>query len=254
MKYNNTKMFKVINIIFIFIFLYACGQDNAPNKIKLSSLIDPEFTYTQDLFDCELNKNEFLIALEAFFSKNIKKYKDLAELENLNISILFPEQNNNITNFIISITSNNNHLGLKKFIDSIKDDSFSDVALCSFAIYQHKGINFIEQKSFNNDSFITTEILRCKFNDGYNFGTFQIAINRFLNDLRFIELPYSISYLEDSSLDNGFIWINYFYKEDYQELLLDSWINNQDSAQIKNEFSQNAACIESNKYKSFKLI
>ena len=102
MKYNNTKMFKVLNIIFIFIFLYACGQDNAPNKIKLSSLINAEFTYTQDLFDCELNKNQSLIALEAFFSKNIKKYKDLAELENLNISILFPEQNNNITNFNFS--------------------------------------------------------------------------------------------------------------------------------------------------------
>ena len=47
MKYNNIQMFKVFNIIFISIFLYACGQDNVPNKFKLSSLINAEFTYTQ---------------------------------------------------------------------------------------------------------------------------------------------------------------------------------------------------------------
>ena len=87
----------------------------------------------------------------------------------------------------------------------------------------------------HNDSLITTECLRCKFNDGYNFGTFQIAINKFLNNLRFIELPYSISYLEDSSLDNGFIWINNFYSEDYQDLLLNSWLKNEDSFEVKNE-------------------
>ena len=247
-------MFKVFNIIFMSIFLYACGQDNVPNKIKLSSLINAEFTYTQDFFECELNKNKSLIALESFFSQNLKKYKDLAEQEHLKISILFPEQNSNITNFILSVTSNNNHLGLNKFIDTIKDDSFNEVALCSFAIYQHKGINLKDQYTFNNDSFITAEILKCKFNDGYNFGTFKIAINRFLNNLRLIELPYTVSYLQDSSLDDSFIWINYFYQENYQEILLDRWINDEDSAEIKNEFFQNATCIESNKYKFFNLI
>lgn len=254
MKYNNTKMFKALNIIFIFIFLYACGQDNAPNKIKLSSLINAEFTYTQDLFDCELNKNQSLIALEAFFSKNIKKYKDLAELENLNISILFPEQNNNITSFIISVISNENPIALTKFIGMLKEDNFSNLASCSFAIYQNKGINIKQEKMADSNSFVNTEILRCRYNNGYNFGTFQIAINSFINNLRFIELPYSINYLEDNSTDNGFIWINNFYSEDYQDLLLNSWLKNEDSFEVKNEFSQNATCIESNKFKSFKLI
>ena len=103
-------------------------------------------------------------------------------------------------------------------------------------------------------SFINAEILRCKYNDTYNFGTFQISINRFINNLRTIELPYSISYLEDNSKNDSFIWINYFYTEDYEDILLKNWANKEDSAEIQNEFSTNATCIDSKKYKSYKLI
>ena len=71
--------------------------------------------------------------------KNIKKYKAFAEVENLKISILFPEQNNNITSFIISVISNENPIALTKFIGMLKEDNFSNLASCSFAIYQNKG-------------------------------------------------------------------------------------------------------------------
>ena len=110
-------MHKLLNIFLVIILLSACSKNESNNEIILSSLVKADFSYTQDLFDCTLNKNESLIGLESFFSKNIEKYKNIAELENLNISIFFPENNTNITTFIISIISNDNPLGLKKFID-----------------------------------------------------------------------------------------------------------------------------------------
>tara|TARA_Y100000022_G_scaffold193281_1_gene196354 strand:- start:247 stop:987 length:741 start_codon:yes stop_codon:yes gene_type:complete len=246
-------MHKLLNIFLVIIFLSSCSKDDFNNETKLSSLIKADFSYTQDLFECTLNENESLISLESFFSKNIEEYKNIADLENLNISILFPQNNKYITNFIISIISNNNPLGLKKFIDAVKSDAINDVASCSFAIFQHKGIN-LKEELINNNSFINAEILRCKYNDTYNFGTFQISINRFINNLRTIELPYSISYLEDNSKNDSFIWINYFYTEDYEDILLKNWANKEDSAEIQSEFSANATCIDSKKYKSYKLI
>ena len=247
-------MHKLLNIFLVIILLSACSNNDSANETKLSSLIKADFSYTQDLFDCTLNENESLISLESFFSKNIEDYKKIAQSENLNISIFFPENNANITTFIISIISNNNPLGLKKFIDAIKSDAITEVASCSFAIFQHKGINLKEELINNNNYFINAEILRCKYNDTYNFGTFQISINRFINSLRAIELPYSISYLEDNSKNDSFIWINYFYTEDYGDILLKNWANKEDSAEIQNEFSTNATCIDSKKYKSYKLI
>ena len=246
-------MHKLLNIFLVIILLSACSKNDSTNEIKLSSLVKADFSYTQDLFDCTLNENESLIGLESFFSKNIEEYEKIAQKENLNISIFFPDNNTNITTFIISIISNNNPLGLKKFIDAIKGDGMTQVASCSFAIFQHKGIN-LKEKLMNNNSFINAEILRCNYNDTYNFGTFQISINRFINNLRAIELPYSISYLEDNSKNDSFIWINYFYTEDYEDILLKNWANNEDSAEIQNEFSTNAICIDSKKYKSYKLI
>tara|TARA_B000000475_G_C15900955_1_gene408547 strand:+ start:39 stop:782 length:744 start_codon:yes stop_codon:yes gene_type:complete len=247
-------MHKFLNILLVIILFSACSNNDSTNETKLSSLIKADFSYTQDLFDCTLNKNESLISLESFFSKNIEEYKKIAELESLNISIFFPENNANISTFIISIISNNNPLGLKKFIDAIKSDAITEIASCSFAIFQNKGINLKEELINNNISFINAEILRCKYNDTYNFGTFQISINRFINNLRTVELPYSISYLEDNSKNDSFIWINYFYTEDYEDILLENWANKEESAEIQSEFSTNATCIDSKKYKSYKLI
>lgn len=247
-------MIKGLYTLIILILLSACSDRDSENEIKLSTLIEADFTYTQDLFNCSLNQNQSLISLETFFSKNISKYKTLAEEESLGLSIFFPDNNSNITNFIISIISNKNPGGIKKFIDAINEDSFDKVATCSFAIYQNRGINFQEKSTKKTDLYTNVEILNCNFNDGYNFGTFEISINKFINNLRLIKLPYSMSYLEDNSSNNGFIWINYYYTDDYEKILLENWIGNNNSMEIQNEFSENATCVESNKYKSYRLI
>lgn len=247
-------MIKGLYTLIILILLSACSDRDSENEIKLSTLIEADFTYTQDLFNCSLNQNQSLISLETFFSKNISKYNTLAEEESLGLSIFFPDNNSNITNFIISIISNKNPGGIKKFIDAINEDSFDKVATCSFAIYQNRGINFQEKSTKKTDLYTNVEILNCNFNDGYNFGTFEISINKFINNLRLIKLPYSMSYLEDNSSNNGFIWINYYYTDDYEKILLENWIGNNNSMEIQNEFSENATCVESNKYKSYRLI
>ena len=247
-------MIKVLQTLIILILLSACGNRDSENEIRLSTLIEPDYTYTQDLFNCSLNQNQSLISLETFFSKNISKYETFAEKENISLSIFFPNNNSNITNFIISIISNKNASGIKKFIDSINEDSFDKVASCSFAIYQNRGVNF--QEGFINKAGLYTnlEILNCRFNAGYNFGTFEISINKFINSLRSIELPYSMSYLEDNSSNDGFIWINYYYVDEYEKILLENWIGDTNSIEIQTEFSENATCIQSSKYKSYKLL
>lgn len=247
-------MTKVLYTLTILILLSACGVRDSESEIKLSTLIEADFTYTQDLFDCSLNQNQSLISLETFFSKNIAKYNTLAEEESLSLSIFFPDNNSNITNFIISIISNKNPGGIKKFIDAINEDSFDKVGSCSFAIYQNRGINFQENLIKKTDLYTNAEILKCNFNDGYNFGTFEISINKFINSLRLIKLPYSMSYLKDNSSNDGFIWINYYYTDEYEKILLENWIGNSNSLEIQNEFSENATCIKSSKYKSYKLI
>jgi hypothetical protein len=95
--------------------------------------------------------------------------------------------------------------------------------------------------------------LRCRFNEGYNYGTFKLSIDRFSNQIQSLKVPYSLSYVE--SKDNfDFLWINSFYEENYIETLSTRWIVLNDSDEIKDEFIANATCVDSSLYKAYKLI
>ena len=142
---------------------------------------------------------------------------------------------------------------LKKFIDEINADGIDEIADCSFAIYQNNAFDIIPKETTNSD-FNKIEILRCTYNDSYNYGTFKISIDRFVNHIQKLDIPYSLSYVEDKSLKNSFFWINTFYQKQYKDSLLASWVTNRDSIEIKDEFTENATCLDSSVYKSYDLL
>ena len=61
-------MFKHIYILISFFIITSCGNSSTETNKSLSSLIQPEFTYSQDFFDCTINSEYSLINLESFFS------------------------------------------------------------------------------------------------------------------------------------------------------------------------------------------
>ena len=65
--YNNYKMYRFLTLILITITIASCGSKDNNDEIKLSSLIQPNFTFTYDLIECELNENSSLLDLEFFF-------------------------------------------------------------------------------------------------------------------------------------------------------------------------------------------
>jgi hypothetical protein len=230
----------------------SCGSKDSNDEIKLSSLIQPNFSFTYDLIECELNKNSSLLDLEFFFSKNIDKYKAITDGK-IRLSILFPENKINVSGFIIAIKSNTDYGNLESFISQIQRDQFNDIALCKFIINQNKGFNILEYKNNSNLDYEFVEILICQYKEGYNYGSFEITINRFLNYIQKLDIPYSLNYVNKSK-NNEFIWINSFHNNDYKKILIDSWVMENEAIEIKDEFIENATCIESNIYKSYQLL
>ena len=68
-----------------------------------------------------------------------------------------------------------------------------------------------------------------------------------------LKIPYQISYLQADNNLSEFTWINNFYSENYAEEITELWINTMEAKEIKDEFLQNAQCIESNLYNSFTI-
>ena len=245
-------MYRLYTLILITTTMTSCGSKDSNDEIKLSSLIQPNFSFTYDLIECELNKNSSLLDLEFFFSKNIDKYKAITDGK-IRLSILFPENKINVSGFIIAIKSNTDYGNLESFISQIQRDQFNDIALCKFIINQNKGFNILEYKNNSNLDYEFVEILICQYKEGYNYGSFEITINRFLNYIQKLDIPYSLNYVNKSK-NNEFIWINSFHNNDYKKILIDSWVMENEAIEIKDEFIENASCIESDTFKSYHLL
>ena len=246
-----THLLKIVYFFLISVVLVACGNEKIQTK-SLNSLISPNYSFNQDFFYCDLNKNMSLLNLESFLSKFVSdNVNDFSNI--LDINILFPDKTQEVTEFIFSVRSNQNSKEVSDFVNLLDMDDFNKIASCNYAIQQLDATDLIQSESEATNDFLNVEILRCTYNPGYNFGTFRISIDRFVNAVGRLKLPYSLSYI-NLKKNNSFIWINSFNINNQEELLEKNWISDDESKAIKDEFNENATCLDSKKYKSYELI
>ena len=246
-----THLLKIVYFFLISVVLVACGNEKIQTK-SLNSLISPNYSFNQDFFYCDLNKNMSLLNLESFLSKfvsdNVNDFYNI-----LDINILFPDKTQEVTEFVFSVRSNQNSKEVSDFVNLLDMDDFNKIASCNYAIQQLDATDLIQSESEATNDFLNVEILRCTYNSGYNFGTFRISIDRFVNAVGRLKLPYSLSYI-NLKKNNSFIWINSFNINNQEEFLEKNWISDDESKAIKDEFNENATCLDSKKYKSYELI
>lgn len=246
-----THLLKIVYFFLISVVLVACGNEKIQTK-SLNSLISPNYSFNQDFFYCDLNKNMSLLNLESFLSKFVSdNVNDFSNI--LDINILFPDKTQEVTEFVFSVRSNQNLKEVSDFVNLLDMDDFNKIASCNYTIQQFDATDLIQSESEATNDFLNVEILRCTYNPGYNFGTFRISIDRFVNAVGRLKLPYSLSYI-NLKKNNSFIWINSFNINNQEELLEKNWISDDESKAIKDEFNENATCLDSKKYKSYELI
>lgn len=246
-----THLLKIVYFFLISVVLVACGNEKIQTK-SLNSLISPNYSFNQDFFYCDLNKNMSLLNLESFLSKFVSdNVNDFSNI--LDINILFPDKTQEVTEFVFSVRSNQNSKEVSDFVNLLEMDDFNKIASCNYAIQQFDATDLIQSESEATNNFLNVEILRCTYNPGYNFGTFRISIDRFVNAVGRLKLPYSLSYI-NLKKNNSFIWINSFNINNQEEFLEKNWISDDESKAIKDEFNENATCLDSKKYKSYELI
>ena len=246
-----THLLKIVYFFLISVVLVACGNEKIQTK-SLNSLISPNYSFNQDFFYCDLNKNMSLLNLESFLSKFVSdNANDFSNI--LDINILFPDKTQEVTEFVFSVRSNQNSKEVSDFVNLLYMDDFNKIASCNYAIQQFDATDLIQSESETTNDFLNVEILRCTYNPGYNFGTFRISIDRFVNAVGRLKLPYSLSYI-NLKKNNSFIWINSFNINNQEEFLEKNWISDDESKAIKDEFNENATCLDSKKYKSYELI
>ena len=81
------------------------------------------------------------------------------------------------------VTKKKKIIKTKKKKENLKDNNTDD-----------NEINKVNKIDINNPDYVS-EILRCEYNEGYNYGTFRIAIDRFALEIKSLDISYEALYL-----------------------------------------------------------
>ncbi len=233
---------------FIIIFIFSCSSE-VDKGIEANLLISPDYNFSIEFFECNLNTGYTLLNLESFLSdltRNEKsKNNDVYDLE-----VFFPKSNY-VNEFILNLKTYRNDNTYNNFINELSAKGFDEIARCKFDKNNYQGKLLIDyktkQQKYNN------EILRCNYNDGFNFGTFRVAVDRFINQIQLLNIPYDAIYIQSDDSSRSFIWINNFYSNEPANVILADWLDNAEAKDIKEEFLENAKCINADVHDVFVL-
>ena len=237
-------------ISLIVIFLTSCSSD-LNEGLEANLLISPDYQFTTQFFECKLNEGFNLISLESFLSDLVKEDSNNKTKE-YDFKIYFPKSDY-VDQFIMNLQNNSTNDAYINFLDRLSNNGFDEIASCKFDKNELKGLSLFKSGLETAKSSYTIELLRCNYNEGYNFGTFRIAVDRFANKISSLDIPYQAVYLQSESPSEDFIWINHYYLKDFSNEISTEWINNPEATDIKGEFLENAKCINAKIYDVFEI-
>ena len=231
-------------------FLFSCSK-NIDNNIEINQLITPDYNFSNYFFDCNLNDGSSLLKLESFLSGFIKN--DIFQnTSSYSLKVFFPE-NDIVDKFKISIKNYTSNDIFTDVINELSQSGFDAVASCKFNSNLFYGLSLYNYTDEQQNTSNNVEILRCSYKPGFNYGTFRISLDRLISKMNQLKMQYGIEYFQEELNSGEFIWINYFYQEDFKNNISTKWLSDPDSKEIKNEFLDNAECIDSKTYRFFQI-
>ena len=234
----------------IIIFLTSCSSD-VKDSLEANLLISPDYDFSTQFFECKLNKGFNLINLETFLSDLVKE-NSIENTEAYDFKIYFPKSEY-VDQFILTLQNYTKNDTYTKFIDNLSNMGFDEIASCKYDKNELMGVSLLISDLEIEKSSYSAELLRCIYNEGYNFGTFRIAIERFTNQINLLKIPYEALYIESNQSSEDFIWINNYYSKDFSNEISAEWSNNTETIDIKDEFTENAKCVDAKLYDVFEI-
>ena len=115
---------------------------------------------------------------------------------------------------------------------NLSNMGFDEIASCKYDKNELMGVSlFISDLEIEKSSY-SAELLRCIYNEGHNFGTFRVALDRFANQIHLLKMPYEAVYIESSQSSEDFIWIHNYYSKDYSDQISVELLNNKGAIEI----------------------
>jgi len=232
--------------------IISCSQEDDLNDIKSSSLIKPNFLSKEVRYDCIFNKDASLNRLEAFIPNFVNRINK--NIKAPNIEFLFNQQEI-VKSFTILYSAIEENFNADLVSNLLIEEGINKIANCNF----NNNESMLSARLKLNDQDLDlksfeVEILKCRFNDGFNYGTFAIEVDTFFNIVRKKNIDYFARFLQKNDSNSAFVWMNYIGSAEDKEVLYKDWLYDEDSLAIQNAFNIQAKCESSMAYKGYKVL
>ncbi len=235
--------------LIILFFLASCSNEVSDNQQNLSELMQPNQNFFISQYECSLSKNNNLNDLEKYIPKLSQLLKNYNFKYQLDFYFL-NSQDDEIINFIINVK---NEVPIDQEALSLFINSENNVFQCLQRSNNLIATSLISKTDQLNEIFYL-EILDCEFSPNSNFGTFKIVSDYFNNLLNEYDISYKADFLSSDSNSRNFYWHNFFNSAKDRDDFYVKWIDNENSIEIKELFSEQSECFSSNSYIGYKVF
>ncbi len=165
---------KIFFLIIFFICLASCQGDSKNSNLELSNFIKPEYSFKESSFKCNLVAGKTLNSVERFIPKFVSSFSEIGDGSE-ELYFLFPvTQDQTDTETFELLMKHIESISLDRLNLALAALSFDDIATCESSTVLNRSLWLTKQSI--TSSPVISEILECKYLEGFNLRTMKLVI------------------------------------------------------------------------------
>jgi len=249
-KYIESKL-KLFILLICAVYLVGCQGDSKNSNLELSNFIKPEYSFKESLLNCKLVEGKTLNSVERFIPKFVDSFAKMGKAAE-ELYFLFPIVEDEIDTQVFEVLlKHSDPISLDKLNLTLAALSFDNIATCESSSVSSRSL-WLTNKTILTSPVIS-EILDCKYLEGFNYATMKLVLEQFTNALIKNNAQVDILY-SDKELSSKFYWTNIFSSLESRQNFVESWQALEVSKEMQELLLEQSICQSSKTYRRYQIL
>ena len=249
-KYIESKL-KLFTLLICAVYLVGCQGDSKNSNLELSNFIKPEYSFKESVLNCKLIEGKTLNSVERFIPKFVDSFAKMGKAAE-ELYFLFPIVEDEIDTQVFEVLlKHSDPISLDKLNLTLAALSFDNIATCESSSVSSRSL-WLTNKTILTSPVIS-EILDCKYLEGFNYATMKLVLEQFTNALIKNNAQVDILY-SDKELSSKFYWTNIFSSLESRQNFVESWQALEVSKEMQELLLEQSICQSSKTYRRYQIL
>ncbi len=249
-KYIESKL-KLFILLICAVYLVGCQGDSKNSNLELSNFIKPEYSFKESVLNCKLIEGKTLNSVERFIPKFVDSFAKMGKAAE-ELYFLFPIVEDEIDTQVFEVLlKHSDPISLDKLNLTLAALSFDNIATCESSSVSSRSL-WLTNKTILTSPVIS-EILDCKYLEGFNYATMKLVLEQFTNALIKNNAQVDILY-SDKELSSKFYWTNIFSSLESRQNFVESWQALEVSKEMQELLLEQSICQSSKTYRRYQIL